>query len=835
MAHRAAVLLAAAAMCGLGLLGVHAQLPDPVGVNSGSASQIATPAPEGGPEKLSFVPDFCPTGPASDTTEIDEEQRWAVFDQLATHEIWNVLEFSVGEMGWFHLLNSSYNSTDELPGPFDDIIFRVEVLPPPKQEALAYLDGAGPRPDRFARVAVIRGSATPRDVMEYKVGPLPIAANGDSGEGKFERVQQNLSPRPDVLVEKLRKDGQIPYSKRPTEFVTEFHLDTVVSREALFLRDIFKDTTGKCYGREAEHSEGVECGREDMKWLGYPALHANESKRVTHIHWFFSPHRTRGEEFELHGVPISFKVDQSAADPADWFAFDFEYCHQGPFKTSASLLEAYTSGELVKCYSDEWKDPKYDVRWATTSDRQRFRPGSEKSGPRTFQPDGRRFKMTTRRGGGGARFEWLGWQGHVGMRLDSGITLHDIRFRGNRILYELSLQEQYVAYSGYQGGGQVVYFDSYFGIGLNSFPLKRGLDCPEGAEYVSVTKMHGGGEVEEVPDVICVFEEDAQATEWRHTHLGGPRGFPRLDAVRRSTLVIRTVSTIGNYDYIYDVRVRQDASVEVDVNMAGYMESTFFGPNGETLKDVPFGTRVHQYTFANLHDHLSGWKVDLDILGTQNSIVKHEIKVGTWEEALKTVDPDAKAPGWHTSPVVKYVDTSTVPEEFGYKIENSGTCVWTVVNDVNTNRWGQPRGYAIVHGVTTSQLLPDSHPFTKAGAWTKYHLAVTKRRDEEYQESLGIYDMNIPGQPVVSLDDWINGESIVEEDLVAWVMVGLLHVPRSEDVPLISNFGTSFFIKPWNYFEELQSMDVANNFAFEACVPHGGRHFDYHWAWDPQP
>lgn len=39
------------------------------------------------------------------------------------------------------------------------------------------------------------------------------------------------------------------------------------------------------------------------------------------------------------------------------------------------------------------------------------------------------------------------------------------------------------------------------------------------------------------------------------------------------------------------------------------------------------------------------------------------------------------------------------------------------------------------------------------------------------------------------------GESIVMEDLVAWVTIGVQHVPRSEDVPLISNFGANFFIK----------------------------------------
>ena len=49
-----------------------------------------------------------------------------------------------------------------------------------------------------------------------------------------------------------------------------------------------------------------------------------------------------------------------------------------------------------------------------------------------------------------------------------GIALHDIRFRNSRIVYELSLQEQSVAYSGYAGEGQIFYMDSYFGLGITT-------------------------------------------------------------------------------------------------------------------------------------------------------------------------------------------------------------------------------------------------------------------------------------------------------------------------------------------------------------------------------
>lgn len=54
--------------------------------------------------------------------------------------------------------------------------------------------------------------------------------------------------------------------------------------------------------------------------------------------------------------------------------------------------------------------------------------------------------------GTGTYFEWLEWTGHITMRATSGVALHDLKFRGERIAYELSLQELFIAYNGYGGG-----------------------------------------------------------------------------------------------------------------------------------------------------------------------------------------------------------------------------------------------------------------------------------------------------------------------------------------------------------------------------------------------
>ena len=72
-----------------------------------------------------------------------------------------------------------------------------------------------------------------------------------------------------------------------------------------------------------------------------------------------------------------------------------------------------------------------------------------------------------------------------------------------------------------------------------------------------------------------------------------------------------------------------------------------------------------------------------------------------------------------------------------------------------------------------------------------------------------------PAEPIFQFDSFFNSsESIVQEDLVAWVCVGSMHMPTSEDAPVTSTTATAttFFIRPHNYFSESPVMDLTHRF-----------------------
>ena len=51
-------------------------------------------------------------------------------------------------------------------------------------------------------------------------------------------------------------------------------------------------------------------------------------------------------------------------------------------------------------------------------------------------------------------------------------------------LFSLSWLPWHFADSGYSADGDTIYFDSFYGIGVNSRPLRRGYDCPWHATYL---------------------------------------------------------------------------------------------------------------------------------------------------------------------------------------------------------------------------------------------------------------------------------------------------------------------------------------------------------------
>lgn len=66
-----------------------------------------------------------------------------------------------------------------------------------------------------------------------------------------------------------------------------------------------------------------------------------------------------------------------------------------------------------------------------------------------------------------------------------GLSLFDIRYKGQRLIYELALQEALAHYAGSDPQqSETLYFDTVDGMGDMISPLVKGYDCPSHATYL---------------------------------------------------------------------------------------------------------------------------------------------------------------------------------------------------------------------------------------------------------------------------------------------------------------------------------------------------------------
>lgn len=631
----------------------------------------------------------------------------------------------------------------------------LELLHPPKADVLAYIDGLGPKPPRYARLTAM----SPDGVMEYKAGPL---VNG--------------APTVDATLVPLFDKGDVPYAKRPTEPNADVRLGQDLI-DAIYLE--LQPLLLKAFGNIWPSFQGYD-GSEGTALLNYRnnALSPPGTRLDLVMALWMPPPPYKLEAFWMHPIPIEVMINTTEKDVSKWTLKYIKYCKQDQYETAKELMDAYAKGLVQICpferNSGPWDVPTQETPPSTL--------------PRTVELN--------------HGVSWGHWNFTVTARPSTGLAMVDIKFKDERILYELSLQDAHAAYSGTMVNS-FFYSDSSWSLSMLSASLEPGVDCPEGAHYLKVSNWYdiqpGGGAETRVDQPfeflpVCVFEWDEDHTLWRHMQNSNPT---EVHGLVRKTVVVRSICTIANYDYITDIKFREDGEIEVSTKFAGYIESRYFRADLNP-EERNFSTVIGPNLAGPVHSHLVNFKADFDIAGNRENTFRLT-KVGTMPVPTP-IQPDLVSKALYIQDVQQEgVGLST------FVADPKIPTVWSVVDRSAMSAVGNPRGYAIVLDCWANlQVLPDNHPFTVAMPWTKYHVAVTKYHDDEYRVNSPYvhYDGYEKVKNGQDLDRFLeNGESLVDVDLVTWIGLGREHIVRQEDQPLVSNFGVAFSLVPWNFFE----------------------------------
>jgi primary-amine oxidase len=120
---------------------------------------------------------------------------------------------------------------------------------------------------------------------------------------------------------------------------------------------------------------------------------------------------------------------------------------------------------------------------------------------------------------------------------------------------------------------------------------------------------------------------------------------------------------------------------------------------------------------------------------------------------------------------------------------------------------GQPTGYALVPGENSPPHAAEKSFFRQHAAFVNHHLWVTPyRADEQY--AAGAYVNGAP--PGEGLPKWTSANRSIEDtDVVVWYTLGVTHVPRPEEWPLMPVHRAGFKLVPAGFFARNPAMKAA--------------------------
>jgi len=264
------------------------------------------------------------------------------------------------------------------------------------------------------------------------------------------------------------------------------------------------------------------------------------------------------------------------------------------------------------------------------------------------------------------------------------------------------------------------------------------------------------------------------------------------------------IATLENYDYIFDWIFLQDGTIRVAVGATGIVAAKATGTpsaghahGGATTlpADERYGRFVAEHLVGVNHDHFFCFRLDLDVDGLENSLVVDQ---------LQSVRAKANTP--RTSVWVTQSRVAKLERDAQLDPSTPRPALWRFVNPTALGANGYPSGYQIKPEQTVAPLLAgDDYPQRRAG-FTAHSLWVTPYRAGE-RFAAGEYPTQSHGGD--GLPAWTAANRSIEKtDIVAWYILGLHHVVRAEDWPVMPVAWSAFEMRPFDFFARNPALDL---------------------------
>jgi primary-amine oxidase len=403
----------------------------------------------------------------------------------------------------------------------------------------------------------------------------------------------------------------------------------------------------------------------------------------------------------------------------------------------------------------------------------------------------------------GQELRWGIWQFRVALHPREGLVLYDVRVEARaamrKVAHRMSLSEIYVPYG---FGDEEWSWRSAFDVGeynpgTATHELAPGYDVPDNARFLAATLASSRGPSAKRPDgsfriarAIAVYERDAGVLWSRTDPASGAR-----DTRFARELVVTWSTWIGNYIYGFDWIFKQDGSLEVQVELTGTTLNRTRTARAERGAPKVGKDREGVLTAAPTHQHFFNFRLDLDVDGPDNHVMESELRQTSDSSFANAFDKH------------KAALTAEGARDAAPLLERK----WCVMSSREYNVLGERPAFTLEPGALIKPLSRADYPGLARAAFAQHALWVSRYAEDE-RFAAGPF----PSQASVrdGVSQYVTPPSALTpergDDLVLWYTLGLSHVPKLEDYPVMNSERIGFRLAPHGFFDRNPALGAAS-------------------------
>ena len=234
----------------------------------------------------------------------------------------------------------------------------------------------------------------------------------------------------------------------------------------------------------------------------------------------------------------------------------------------------------------------------------------------------------------------------------------------------------------------------------------------------------------------------------------------------------------------------------MEVKLTGIVGISAVTDDGERSEFAPL---IAPNLASPIHQHLFNFRLDFDLEDAPMSVLE------TNAVPLAADDPDNPY-GTAFRAETTLLKTEQLAQR---EVNPASSRSWKVVSTKVSNRLGKPIGYKLLPAASPVLYANDSSATAKRAAFAKHNLWVTPYSDQELSAAGDFTNLHGGGE---GLPQWTkNNRSTADTDIVMWHTVGVTHIPRPEDWPVMPVEYCGFHLLPSGFFDRNPALDLPPN------------------------